>query len=146
MHRMFHIPFLYKHFHKLHHTYKQPTAFSVTALHPVETVFMQLIMSLPIVLFPVHWSMEIFRVSKITIVLIDVPKISVPFYAVLLYTYYHGIIDHSGIAFKAKWWQPWQPDAIFHDNHHQYTHVNFGFNMYFWDKVSEERVRMPKID
>lgn len=61
----------------------------------------------------------------------------VPFYAVMLYTYYHGIIDHSGIAFKAMWWQPWQPDAIFHDNHHQYTHVNFGFNMFVWDKVSE---------
>lgn len=61
--------------------------------------------------------------------------VPVPFYAVLLYTYYHGIIDHSGIAFKAQWWQPWQPDAIFHDNHHQYFHVNFGFNMSIWDKV-----------
>lgn len=56
MHRMLHIPFLYKHFHKLHHTYKQPTAFSVTALHPVETVGMQLVMALPVVMFPVHWS------------------------------------------------------------------------------------------
>ena len=27
-----------RHFHKLHHTYKQPTAFSVTAIHPVEFV------------------------------------------------------------------------------------------------------------
>lgn len=58
-----------------------------------------------------------------------------PFYLVVLYTYYHGIIDHSGINFKAYWWQPWQPDAIFHDNHHQYFHVNFAFNIYIWDKV-----------
>ncbi len=57
------------------------------------------------------------------------------FYAVVLYTYYHAILDHSGITFKAQWWQPWQPDAIFHDNHHQYTHVNFGFNIYIWDVV-----------
>lgn len=55
MHRLYHIPFLYRHFHKLHHTYKQPTAFSVTALHPFETVSMQMIMALPIVLIPVHW-------------------------------------------------------------------------------------------
>lgn len=54
-----------------------------------------------------------------------------------MYTYYHGIIDHSGITFKAQWWQPWQPDAIFHDNHHQYFHVNYGFNMFIWDKVHE---------
>ena len=52
-----------------------------------------------------------------------------------MYTYYHGILDHSGIAFKRQWWEPWQPDAIFHDNHHQYFHVNFGFNIEFWDKV-----------
>lgn len=57
------------------------------------------------------------------------------FYAISIYIFYHGIIDHSGIAFKAYWWQPWQPDAIFHDNHHQYFHVNYGFNMFLWDKV-----------
>lgn len=60
---------------------------------------------------------------------------AVPFYLVALYTYYHGIIDHSGINFKAQWWQPWQPDAEFHDQHHQFFHCNFGFNMTFWDKV-----------
>ena len=53
----------------------------------------------------------------------------------LLYIYYHGIIDHSGITFKRKWWQPWQPDCIFHDNHHQYFHVNFGFNIEYWDTL-----------
>ena len=61
----------------------------------------------------------------------------VPFSLVLMYTYYHGIIDHSGITFKRLWWQPWQPDCIFHDNHHQYFHVNFGFNIEYWDKVRQ---------
>uniref|UniRef100_A0A6A7G422 Delta(7)-sterol 5(6)-desaturase erg32-like isoform X1 n=2 Tax=Hirondellea gigas TaxID=1518452 RepID=A0A6A7G422_9CRUS len=41
-HRIYHHPVLYRHFHKLHHRYKQPTAFSVTAIHPVEFVQMQL--------------------------------------------------------------------------------------------------------
>ncbi len=83
-------------------------------------------------------------------------NILVPFSFVLIYTYYHGIIDHSGnffyyfplikevwfdnffagITFKRLFWQPWQPDCIFHDNHHQYFHVNFGFNIEYWDKVS----------
>lgn len=58
-----------------------------------------------------------------------------PFYCVTFYAYYHGIIDHSGVNFKSYWWQPWQPDAIFHDNHHQYFHVNFAFNISYWDKV-----------
>ena len=69
--------------------------------------------------------------------------ISVPFAIIMMYTYYHGIIDHSGITFKHYWWQPWQPDCIFHDNHHQYFHVNFGFNIKFWDQVSS--VSFPRL-
>ncbi|XP_021700212.1 lathosterol oxidase-like [Aedes aegypti] len=112
VHRIFHWPWLYKNFHKLHHTYKQPTAFSVTASHPVEIIFTQLVMLIPIVTVPVHWA---------------------PFYIVVVYAYCHGILGHSGVNFKSFWWQPWQPDTIFHDNHHQYFHVNFAFNIYYWD-------------
>lgn len=32
-HRMYHNPRFYERFHKMHHKYKQPTAFSVTAIH-----------------------------------------------------------------------------------------------------------------
>lgn len=113
-HRMYHHPMLYKHFHKLHHKYKQPTAFSVTAIHPFEFIHMQAVLVSPMFLFPVHWT---------------------AFVTILMYLYYHGIVDHSGINFKAYWWQPWQPDCIFHDNHHQYFHVNFGFNCALWDKI-----------
>lgn len=67
------------------------------------------------------------------------------FYMIAVYTYYHGIIDHSGVTFKAYWWQPWQPDAIFHDNHHQYFHVNFSFNCYFWDKLHNTYRRKERV-
>lgn len=133
-HRMYHIPFLYKNFHKLHHTYKQPTAFSVTAIHPVEIVHMQLVLALPIFVVPVHWGK--YNTNTKLKVFLNIWFLLALFYAIGLYTYYHAILDHSGITFKAQWWQPWQPDAIFHDNHHQYTHVNFGFNIFLWDKVS----------
>lgn len=52
---MYHTPFLYKNFHKLHHTYKQPTAFSVTAIHPIEFIHMQAVLMSPLVLVPTHW-------------------------------------------------------------------------------------------
>lgn len=113
-HRIFHMPYLYQRFHRTHHKYAQPTAFSVTAIHPVEISVMQLLLIVPLFTVPIHW--PIFQI-------------------VALYTYYHGIITHSGINFKAQWWQPWQPDAVFHDNHHQYYHVNFGFNCFLWDKL-----------
>ncbi|KAL0833089.1 hypothetical protein ABMA28_001199 [Loxostege sticticalis] len=124
LHRLYHTPWLYKHFHKLHHKYKQPTAFSVTAIHPVEIMHVQLTSCLPLFLFPVHWF---------------------SFYLVALYTYYHGIIDHSGINFKAQWWQPWQPDADFHDKHHEFFHCNFGFNMFIWDKLHGTMRKANKV-
>lgn len=71
---------------------------------------------------------------------------AVSFYVISLYNYYHGIIDHSGVNFKSYWWQPWQPDAIFHDNHHQYFHVNFGFNMEVWDKVINYGLKIALIN
>ncbi|OWR46668.1 hypothetical protein KGM_201266 [Danaus plexippus plexippus] len=114
LHRLYHTPWLYKHFHKLHHKYKQPTAFSVTAIHPVEIMHVKLTMCLPLFTIPIHW---------------------MAFYGVILYNYYHGILDHSGINFKAQWWQPWQPDAEFHDQHHEFFHCNFGFNMSLWDRL-----------
>ncbi|XP_055600534.1 uncharacterized protein LOC129749552 [Uranotaenia lowii] len=113
IHRIYHWPWLYKHFHKLHHTYKQPTIFSVTAIHPFEIMHVQLTMLLPIFVIPTHWA---------------------AFYFIELYTYVHGMLNHSGVDIKSFWWQPWQPDTMFHDNHHQYFHVNFGFNIYLWDK------------
>merc|ERR1719187_1943463 len=53
-HRVYHMPFLYKHFHKLHHTYKQPTAFSVTAIHPVEFLNIQFIYIAPMFTVPMY--------------------------------------------------------------------------------------------
>uniref|UniRef100_A0A1B6DA27 Fatty acid hydroxylase domain-containing protein n=1 Tax=Clastoptera arizonana TaxID=38151 RepID=A0A1B6DA27_9HEMI len=124
-HRMYHTPFLYKHFHKLHHRYKQPTAFSVTAIHPVEIVHIQIITQAPFIfLVPVNF---------------------ISFYTILFYTFYNGIIDHSGVDIKAPWWQPWRPDTIFHDNHHQYFHVNFAFNCYFWDIIHETYRKTDRI-
>ncbi|KAG6461005.1 delta(7)-sterol 5(6)-desaturase erg32 [Manduca sexta] len=124
LHRLYHTPWLYKHFHKLHHKYKQPTAFSVTAIHPVEIMHVQLTMCLPLFTIPVHWA---------------------PFYVVAIYNYYHGIIDHSGINFKAQWWQPWQPDAEFHDQHHEFFHCNFGFNMSLWDRLHGTARKMNTV-
>lgn len=54
-HRVMHWPWLYKNFHKLHHTYKQPTAFSATAIHPVEFCIFQFVYISPMFLFTIHW-------------------------------------------------------------------------------------------
>lgn len=55
IHRSFHSKFLFKHFHSVHHRYFQPTPWSVTAIHPVELIVVQLAMVTPIFIYPVHW-------------------------------------------------------------------------------------------
>jgi len=55
IHRSFHSKFLFKHFHSIHHRYFQPTPWSVTAIHPLELITVQLAMVLPIFIYPVHW-------------------------------------------------------------------------------------------
>ncbi|XP_050440213.1 uncharacterized protein LOC126845556 isoform X2 [Adelges cooleyi] len=123
IHRMYHTPFLYKRFHCVHHRYYQPTPWSVTAIHPVEIITVHLGLVAPMFTFPVHWF---------------------PFSVIMLYLYYHGIIQHSGINLKARWWQPWQPDVMFHDIHHQFVHVNFGFNCYIWDQIHGTNRNVPQ--
>ncbi|XP_060068058.1 uncharacterized protein LOC132548235 [Ylistrum balloti] len=110
LHRLFHYPFLYRHIHKVHHRYHQPTAFSAVAMHPAEFVLYQGYLAAIPFMVPIH------------------PAVYVP---VLLYTYYYGLMDHSGVKMNAFW--PWQPPSQFHDNHHKYFHVNFGFNSYLFD-------------
>jgi len=109
-HRLGHIPSLYRHIHKHHHRYHSPTAFSASAMHPVEFVLYQCVFASPMFWCPIY---------------------SGAFVMLLFYGYYYGMIDHSGIMMDAVW--PWQPESLFHDDHHRYFHTNFGFNTKLWD-------------
>lgn len=45
----------------------------------------------------------------------------------LLYVYYYGMMDHSGVKMDALW--PWQPPSMFHDNHHKWVNSSVVLNM-----------------
>ncbi|XP_035681135.1 delta(7)-sterol 5(6)-desaturase erg32-like [Branchiostoma floridae] len=111
-HRIMHMPVLYKKIHKWHHRYIQPTAFTASAMHPCEFLLNQCIMAAPMFIFPLHVGSYV---------------------GVLLWTYYYGMRDHSGIISESPW--PWQQDVMFHDDHHLYFHVNFGMNTKFIDMM-----------
>ncbi|CAH1794301.1 unnamed protein product [Owenia fusiformis] len=111
LHSTFHnVQFLYRWVHKWHHKYYAPTAFAAVAMHPVEFIMYQFSLIAPILFIPIY---------------------SGSFLLCIMYVYYYGMIDHSGIMMSAFW--PWQPHTIFHDDHHRYFHCNFGFNTYFFD-------------
>lgn len=114
IHRLLHRPALYKRLHKHHHRYHSPTAFSAVAMHPVEFLWLECAMVLPIFLIPLHF---------------------MSFAGCMFYIYYYGMIDHSGVDLEAFW--PWQPPVRFHDDHHKYFHVNFGFNTLLFDRYHD---------
>ena len=120
-HRLFHFPFLYRHFHKWHHRYKAPTAWSATAIHPVEFLLFQFQLMWPTFVLPMHVAVYGF---------------------ILMYVWYFGIMDHSGIYMTSVW--PWQNDSKFHDDHHRYFHCQFGQNLDWWDRL-HGTMRKPNL-
>ncbi|XP_054720239.1 putative methylsterol monooxygenase DDB_G0269788 [Uloborus diversus] len=121
-HRMFHFPIIYKRIHKYHHRYKQPTAFSSTAMHPLEFFILQTATVIPMFLFPIHYIVYI---------------------SLVLYEYYYSVIGHSGIKIESIW--PWQPSSMFHDNHHEFFHVNFGLNTKLFDYLHDTLRKEDRI-
>jgi len=111
-HRALHFPFLYKHFHKWHHAYKQPTAFTGLALHPVDMMLIQGGVYSAFYIMPLHMSAIAFN---------------------LLYVHFYNVVDHSGVYKESP--LPWQPSSLYHDDHHRLFHVNYGQFLTIWDRV-----------
>jgi len=111
-HRFWHLKFVYGKFHKWHHRYQPPTAFSAVAFHPIE--FAIYVMGGQVIYFfiPIH--------STVSLI-------------VGVYTAYYLIVDHSGIKSTPPWF--WQPSTKFHDDHHKYFHCNFGQHFVWFDRM-----------
>eukprot|EP00756_Hemistasia_phaeocysticola_P006395 Hpha_TRINITY_DN13805_c0_g1::TRINITY_DN13805_c0_g1_i1::g.70022::m.70022/K00227/SC5DL, ERG3; Delta7-sterol 5-desaturase len=112
MHRFWHLKFVYRHFHKVHHRFQPPTAFSAVAFHPIEFSIYVLGGQLYVFVLPLHFTVLL---------------------AVGGYTAYYLIEDHTGIMRSAPF--PWQPSTKYHDDHHRYFHCNFGQHVLLFDKL-----------
>ena len=52
-----------------------------------------------------------------------VPINGLVFVVELVYVYYFSLIDHSGIKMTSIF--PWQPDTMFHDDHHRLDLIGY---------------------
>ncbi|NRB42025.1 MAG: sterol desaturase family protein [Pseudomonadales bacterium] len=114
MHAASHSPWLYKKIHKVHHYYSTPTYFTISAMHPLEWVAHASYIVAPAFLFPMHWSLYLF---------------------VMMTTFFYGFWDHSGIKLNIN--LPFHGTNKFHDDHHKYFHVNYGFLTPYFDRIHD---------
>lgn len=122
VHRMFHIPYLYGKFHKLHHSFQPPTAFSAVAFHPIEFAIYVLGGQLIFFFIPIHFTVMII---------------------LGIHAIYYLIEDHTCIISTPIW--PWQTTTLFHDDHHRYFHCNFGQHVPYWDYLFGTNRKLDRI-
>lgn len=101
-HRLMHIPWFYKTFHKHHHYYKNPQPFDDMFIHPAEAFGYYCILYSPPFIFSCH---------------------IYSFFCYMGIMGICGILDHSGIKFSV----PYIYDTVDHDNHHAKFEVNYAF-------------------
>jgi len=111
-HRLLHHRALFRHIHRWHHRYVAPTVFTTTAVHPVELVIFASFLILPGFIVPMHAGV---------------------YGLVAVYTYFIGLIDHSGV--RVRWKLPLHGDTQFHDDHHVYFHCNYGHHTSVFDRL-----------
>jgi lathosterol oxidase len=122
MHRLMHRPVLFRAIHRWHHRTLSPTAFTASAMHPLEFATYQAVAAAPLFFFPI------------------------PAWGVAFTLLYHNVValfDHSGVDFGA--WLPWQPPPRFHDDHHAHFHVNYGQTLGLWDFLFDTWRREARV-
>jgi len=93
-HRLMHLPWFYKRFHKMHHCYKAPRPFDDLYIHPLESFGYYCILYAPPFLFQIH-------------------ALGFALYMATMGT--AGVLDHSGVRAKV----PLLYNTEDHDMHHQ---------------------------
>ncbi len=111
-HRIYHRPALFRSIHRFHHRNTTPTPFTAFAMHPIEFLTYESLSVLPLLVLPVYAPVAI---------------------AVLLYSHFMALVQHSGIHIRMP--LPGVPVSLFHDDHHRHFHVNYGQNLALWDRI-----------
>ena len=111
-HVALHRGWLYKRFHSKHHRYKSPHWYTLASMDTLEQLFHGSYLFLPAFLFPIHGAV---------------------FFGLLVYCFVAGFWDHVGARLPFN--LPFHGNAQFHDDHHKYVHVNFGFLCNVYDRI-----------
>ena len=118
-HRFMHHKSIYKHVHKVHHKFTNPSPWAAYAFHPFEAVIEAGILPLLIFTMPLHQTITM---------------------AFLIYMILRNVLAHLGFelfpkGFAANKWWNWHTTATHHNMHHKYFDCNYGFYFTWWDNL-----------
>ncbi|WP_214072931.1 sterol desaturase family protein [Mucilaginibacter sp. dw_454] len=127
-HRLMHHQAIFKHVHKLHHEFTNPTPFTSYAVHPFEGMVQLGILFVIVFTIPHHSSI-------VTI-----------FFG---YSFLVNIVGHMGYEFLPKWFVhhrvfKWINTSVHHNLHHSNLKANYGYYFNFWDVIMKTEHRKYK--
>ncbi len=118
-HRLIHHPVLFKYVHLVHHKSNNPSPFAAFSFHPLEAIIQSGILSLAILLLPLH---------------------TLAIFIFLTFSFIMNVLGHIGFEFYFKgftkhtfFW--WNNTSTHHNMHHRFVNWNFGLYFNIWDRL-----------
>ncbi len=119
IHRLFHHPLLFKHFHSGHHYSTKPTPWTSFALDPAEALIQGLFFVIVVFFIPLHFMVLV---------------------SLLLTMTFWAVLNHLGFelfdsSFPRHWLGKWFIASTFHSIHHHKYSMHYGLYFTFWDRL-----------
>ncbi len=119
MHRLMHLPFIFRHVHLVHHTSTNPTPWTSYSFHFLESIIEAGIIFVIAFTLPVH---------KSALILF------------LLLQFIYNVYGHLGFELYPKNFHKtfigkWINTSVAHNMHHKYFTGNYGLYFLFWDRL-----------
>jgi Delta7-sterol 5-desaturase len=119
IHRMMHLPGMFKILHLIHHKSTNPSPLAAYAFHPLEAVLESLIF---------------------VIFLFTIPVNAVHLTFFFVFSLLYNVYGHLGFelypkGFNKHWVGKWINTSVSHNQHHQYFKGNYGLYFTIWDRL-----------
>lgn len=119
MHRLMHLPMLYKYVHRIHHQSTNPSPWTAYAFHPLEAIIEAGIAPLIAFTLPVNrYAFTLFMIFQLG----------------------YNVYGHLGYEIIPKAWREsrlgqWLNTSTAHNDHHHYFKGNYGLYTRIWDRL-----------
>lgn len=113
-HRFMHSRLLFKHVHRIHHQFTNPTPFASYAFHPLEGMIEILIIGVLLFVMPIHAYALALYILILTLL---------------------NVVSHLGYEFYPAWISRWFITSTHHNLHHSRFTGHYMLYLNLWDRV-----------